>query len=236
MHCIPVVMPALRPPRADLFPILRQALTDLKEDDIVLISSKVVAIHEGRCIPISNADKNKCVRQEADICIDTPYRDTPLTIKHHAFLGSAGIDESNGDGHLVLLPKDPFASAEMLHTFLTTTWGYSRIGVIITDSRSQPFRYGATGIAIGFYGIEPLISHIGKRDLFGRMIRYERSDLVDGLAAAACVVQGEVAESTPIVIARNVPGVIFRNAHLKDELMVPPHDDMFRVLYERFLR
>jgi len=156
---------------------------------------------------------------------------------HNTFLSGAGIDESNGDGHYVLLPKDPFASAHALHAFICSTYDVQKLGVIITDSRSHPFRYGATGVALSWWGIEPLDDHRGRLDLFGREIQVERSNVVDGLAAGATVVAGEVDECIPVVIVRDVPRLTFTasDQNTRDHLFSPYKDDTFRVLYEKWL-
>jgi len=115
------------------------------------------------------------------------------------------------------------------------THGLERLGVILTDSRSLPLRYGASGVAVGWWGIRPLESHIGECDLFGRPLRYERSNVVDGVAAAATVMMGEVAEQTPVVIARGVPKGEFVAGNTRADLFCPFAEDTFRVLYDRFL-
>lgn len=235
MHFSPVKTKRFEPPQDDLFAELDRSLPALGEGDILLVSSKVVAIDEGRCVEAAAVEKSAVVATEADLLIERPYWPTPLAISNHAFIGAAGIDESNGGGYLVLLPKDPFASAQRMHEHLCRTHGLERVGVILTDSRSLPLRYGASGVAIGWWGISPLRSHIGERDLFGRPLRYERSNVVDGLAAAATVLMGEVAEQTPIVIARSVPGMEFTTHHTREELFCPYAEDTFRILYERFL-
>jgi len=236
MELIPIKTRVMQPPKDDLFSVLDTALTSLQERDVVLISSKIVAIDEGRCVPVVNTDREALVATEADLLIPRPYWGTPLSVVHSAFIGTAGIDESNADGHFVLLPKDPFASAQKIHTYLKTRFELTQVGVIITDSHSQPMRRGASGISIGFWGFEPVINHIGEEDLFGRRMKIEQSNLADGLAAGATVVMGEVAECQPVVIARNVPEVSFTEENKKDTLFVPFEDDTFRVLYDRFLK
>lgn len=235
MQYIPIKTRILLPPQDDLLAVLDEFLVDIKEYDIILISSKVVAISEGRCILKSAVDKTDLVKNEADVIIERPYWNSPLTIKHHTFLGASGIDESNGNGYFILLPEDVFASAEKIHKYLKAKHHVNNIGVIITDSRSLPLRYGATGVALSWWGMEPLQNHIGRPDLFGRLIEVERSNLVDGLAAGATVVAGEVNECIPVVIARGVPNVVYTEANTKDSLFAPYNDDTFRVLYERFL-
>lgn len=235
MQFISIKTRVLEPPQDDLLAVIQDSVTDIKNGDVVLISSKVVAIHEGRCVALADADKESFVASEADFIIPTDYRTHPLTVTRHTFLGGAGIDESNGNGHLILLPENCFTSAQYLHEFFCTTYGVTDIGIIITDSRSLPFRYGASGVALGWWGIEPLEDHIGKPDLFGREFKYERSNLVDGLAAGATVVAGETDECTPLVIARGVPRLTFTTADTRTHLLALYSDDTFRVLYERWL-
>ncbi len=236
MHYIPVKTRVLVPPQDDLLAVFRESLPTLRERDIVLISSKVVAIHEGFTVPIGQGvEKATLVAEAADLIIPRPYWPAPITVAHHTFLGAAGIDESNGNGHYILLPKDLFTSASSLRQWLATEYEVRELGVIITDSRSMPFRFGATGVALAWAGIEPIEDCRGRKDLFGREIQYERSNLVDGLAAGANVLMGEVDECTPIVIARDVPRIVYTDRETRDQLFVPFTDDTFRVLYEKFL-
>lgn len=225
----------MQPPQDDLFAVLDTYLNELQEGDVIAISSKIISIHEGECLPLETTDKTNLVRQEADLVIERPYWHSPLTVTKSAFIGTAGIDESNADGYLVLLPKDAFASAKSIHEYVRQRFGLTNIGIVVTDSHSTPLRRGAMGVAIGWWGFAPTIDHVGKKDLFGRKIKVEVSNLVDGLAAGATVVMGEVAECQPVVIIREVPGLTFTDRHTKDDLFVPLEEDTFRVLYEKFL-
>jgi len=235
MQFIPIKTRIMQPPQDDFWSVLDESLLSLKEEDVVLISSKVLAIHQGRSVKIEGQDKNSLVEAEADFIVPRPYWPSPLSVAHHAFLGAAGIDESNGDGYYILLPENIFALAEEVHQYLCTKFNVTKLGVIVTDSHSSLFRYGATGVALGWFGLEPVEDHRGRADLFGREIQYERSNLVDGLAAAAVVVSGEVDECMPIVIAREVPNVTFTNTATAEQLFVTYEEDTFRVLYEKFL-
>ncbi|NBC30588.1 MAG: hypothetical protein GVY29_11445, partial [Spirochaetes bacterium] len=118
MEVLPVRTPILNPPQQDLAPALAAALPPLSERDVICISSKVVAIDEGRCVPVADAEKAQLVSAEAELVIPVSYKRVPLTVKHNAFIGAAGVDESNGDGHYILQPSDPFASAARWHTWL----------------------------------------------------------------------------------------------------------------------
>jgi F420-0:gamma-glutamyl ligase len=235
MEFIPVQTRIMHPPKDDLFAVLDTHLADVREGDVVCVSSKVVAIHQGRCVPAGSIEKSELVKREAELFILRGNAPTPLTVKQATFIGAAGIDESNADGHYILMPEDLFGFARALWEHIRAKHALQNVGIIITDSRSLPLRYGATGVALAFWGFAPLLDHRGEEDLFGREIRHERSNLADGIAAGANVVMGEVAESTPIVIARSVPGLAFTEANDPSELFTGFEDDIFRVLYERFL-
>lgn len=235
MQFIPVKTRVLQPPQDDLLAALDESLKDVREGDVVVVSSKVVAIHEGRCVPVSDFDKTAHIEHAAEVIVPRPYWRAPLTITNHVFVSSAGVDRSNSDGFYTLLPADPFVSAKNIHQYLTNRFGLSEAGVIITDSRSEPCRYGAVGVSIGWWGINPLEDHIGKTDLFGRKMKVERSNIVDGIAAGATVVMGEVAEQTPVVVARDIPNLHFTEKNTRDQLFCPFREDTFRVLYEGFL-
>lgn len=235
MQYIPIKTQILKPPQDDLFEVLDEALSGVLEGDIIVVSSKVVSIHEGNCIPVEEVDKKQLVQEEAELYIPRPYWPSPLTIKYSAFIGNAGLDESNANGHYVLLPRDPFSSAKEIYEYLAKRFCVSNIGVVITDSHSSPLRRGATGVAIGWWGFKPTINHVGKPDLFGREFRVEVSNIADAIAAGAGLVMGETNECQPVVIARGIPQVTFVTLDTKDELFVPFIDDTFRVLYEGFL-
>ena len=235
MQYIPIKTRIFQPPQDDLFAILDESLVEVREADIVVVSSKVVSIHEGNCLPTTSIEKKVLIEKEAELAIPRSYWSSPITVKHNAFIGTAGIDESNANGHYILLPKDPFLSAQNIHTYLTKRFNLERVGVIITDSHSSPLRRGALGVSIGFWGFAPTINHVGKPDLFGREFRIEVSNLADALAAGAGIVMGETNECQPVVIVRDTPGLTFIDANLKEDLLVPFADDTFRVLYERFL-
>jgi coenzyme F420-0:L-glutamate ligase len=235
MQYIPFKTRVMQPPKDDLLAVLDGALREVKEGDIVAVSSKVVSIYEGNCLLASETDKSALVLKEADLAIPRTYWSSPLTITHSAFIGTAGIDESNADGYYVLLPKDPFASAKNIHTYLRNRFNLKEVGVIITDSHSSPLRRGAFGVSIGWWGFHPTTNHVGKPDLFGRPFKIEVSNIADALAAGAGLVMGETDECQPVVVIRDTPNIVFTDANTKDELFVAFQDDTFRVLYERFL-
>jgi dihydrofolate synthase / folylpolyglutamate synthase len=235
MKYIPVKTRIMQPPEDDLFAVLEESLHGVTEGDVIAVSSKIVSIYEGNCVPVGNVEKKDLIEQEAELLIPRSYWPSPLTVKHNAFIGTAGIDESNANGHYILLPKDPFKSAKEIQKYLKDRFNIKKIGVVITDSHSVPLRRGAIGVSIGYAGFAPTINYVGKSDLFGREMKIEVGNIVDALAAGAGVVMGETDECQPVVIIRDVPNLTFTEEDTKDSFLVPFEEDTFRVLYERFL-
>ena len=203
----------------------------LENGDVLVITSKIIALAEKRTGKIK--DKEKLIRQESHEIISTPW--AFLTLSKDGWGINAGIDESNADDEIILLPKDPFASAEKLLGKLKTHYKIQKLGILITDTRSVPLRVGTVGRAIGFAGFKPLKSYIGKDDLFGRKSRVTQSNHADALAGTAVCVMGEGSEQTPLALIKNSP-VTFtsRPVSLKDKkLHLLPHDDIFECVFRR---
>jgi Uncharacterized conserved protein len=123
-----------------------------------------------------------------------------LTIKNGTLAASAGVDESNANGHYILLPENPQNTANQIRQYLKTKFQLNNFGVIITDSISSPLRWGVRGIALAYSGFVPFRSYIGKSDIFGRTMHYSKVFLPDPLATAAVLLMGEGNESQPLVI------------------------------------
>lgn len=236
MQYIPIKTRIMMPPQDDLFSVLDESLIDLEEQDLLLVTSKIVAIHQGLCIPIESVDKRKLVEQEAEHWIEAPaqYKDSPLAIKYGAMFFGAGIDESNSNNTYTLLPHEPFAAAKEIWQYVTKKHHLKELGVIITDSHSLPMRKGVLGISIGLWGFHPVDHHVGKKDLFGRVLQLSSTNIADAVSAGAAAVSGEADEGTPIVIARNVPNVVFTTADIRHEMLIDPKDDIYSTLLKPF--
>ncbi len=229
MHIIPITTRVFFPPKDDLFGILDQSLPRLTERDIVVVTSKVVAIGEGRCIPAgTKAEKEVLIAKEADyLARFSEGRRSLFSIKGHTVVGSAGIDDSNGNGYWILWPKQPMKSAKRIWDFLRARDRLQRLGVIITDSYSTPMRLGTLGISIGFFGFHPVVRHIGKKDIFGRKFKFSRTNLADGIASAAVLTMGETNERKPVAVVREVPLLRFVPYDTSRELLIRPKEDIY---------
>lgn len=235
MEIIPIRLGALKAPKASLIDELRKAHLTLVEGDIICISSKVVSIDEGRCVPLEDTSREELIREESDWYLKAPrtskWRQF-FTIAHGAMVGSAGVDESNGNGHYILYPKDPFKSAKRIRKWCMKEYGVTKLAVVITDSTSTPLRRGAIGFALAWDGMDPLRDYRGTKDIFGRHFVIELANLVDALAASAVFVMGEGREQTPLALIRNAPGVVYKNRSSKsDQLIVKPAEDIFAPLF-----
>lgn len=227
------------PPRDDLYPLLDKHLPPLYERDILVITSKVVSIHQGRCVKIDPAvSKDALILREAERYCPRPENyayDILLTIKYHALLPSAGIDESNGNGWYVLLPKRPDIAAQEIREYVQRIRGIRPLAVVITDSHTIPLRYGTVGIAIGCWGLAPVRDYRGKQDIFGRTLQITQTNLVDAVAGAAVLVMGEGAEQTPLAIVRGLEGVEFNDTDPAPAWHVPAQEDLYAPILTPFI-
>ena len=196
-----------------IFDLLDEYLQDLSEGSVVAITSKVVAICEGRVVPIGSVEKEDLVKKESDqyLAPSLSKFGMSFTITHNTLIPVAGIDESNGNGNYVLWPADPQKSANEIRAYLAKRFDLKKVGVVITDSTARPLHYGTEGVAIGYSGLAPSNSYIGKPDLYGRPLKISISNVLDALAAAAVLVMGEGSEQTPLAVVEDLPFINFQD-------------------------
>lgn len=204
-----------------MFQAISASLKSLPEKSILVVTSKVVSIWQGRCIPTTRyPDKYKLVIREADLYLPrnlVPGAWCIHTIKNNIFIPSAGIDESNAAGHYILWPCNPKRVARELWVWLRQKYHIKDLGVIITDSHTIPLRRGVLGISLAHYGFAPLKDYRNTPDLFGRLLKMTQVNIADGLAAAAVILMGEGKESMPICIIKNVPWIKFISKPFKSK-------------------
>lgn len=243
---VPVVAPG-----DDLAALTMAALAHsdvrLQQDDVLVVAQKIVSKAEGRAVELRTVEPstravelareiNKDPRLVELILSETKriVRSGPdvLIVEHRlGFIGAnAGVDQSNvgpqdGVERALLLPHDPDASAEALHTALEKNHGV-RIGVIINDSFGRPWRLGTTGVALGCAGLPALKDLRGRPDLLGRPLRVSVSAFADEIAAAASLLMGQGDEGRPIVLVRGLDW--HEPASPASTLLRPADEDLFR--------
>ena len=199
----------------------------IREESVLVVTSKIVALSEGRTA--DPADRERIIKEESKLAIRTPY--TWLTVKDDMVMSSAGIDESNVEGKLVLLPKDSYKTAATLRTKLMKHFGVKKLGVLIPDSRLLPFRAGAVGVAMGYAGFKGIRDYRGSKDIFGRVLKISRTDVADSLATAAVLEMGEGNERYSLALITDAR-VDFVHRIKKDELKIEIENDLYRPLFQ----
>lgn len=199
----------------------------ISDSAVLAVTSKIVALSEGRTGRVE--DREKIIEEESEFVLRTKY--TSLTIKDGTIMAAAGVDESNADGKLVLLPKNSFDAAEVLREKLMRRFNLTNLGILITDSRLLPLRAGVVGVALGYAGFKGVRDYRGTKDIFGRELKLSRTDVADGLATAAVLEMGEGAEQRPLCVIENAL-VEFTDTVDRTELHIDIEDDVYKPLFD----
>jgi coenzyme F420-0:L-glutamate ligase / coenzyme F420-1:gamma-L-glutamate ligase len=192
----------------------------LRDGDILVISSKFIAVSEGRVVDLGTvvpsdyaASESRRLNIPAELC-ELIIRESDdviggvsgfmLTLKEGLLTPNAGIDKSNvAHGKVVLYPRSPLESATALVEEMRFRRGVE-IGVVVSDSRLMPTRKGTVGVALAAAGMEAIVDLRGKPDLFGNVLKVTSQAIADDLCSGAQIVMGEANESTPIVLVRGL--------------------------------
>lgn len=193
---------------------------EVMDGDVLVISSKFVAVSEGRVVSLSSvkpgsralelskrfdvpAELCELIVQESDLIIGGVHGFI-LSLWNGLLTPNAGIDKSNIEhGKVVLYPKDPRESAARI----ADAWSKRRrvrIGVVISDSRLTPTRMGTIGVALAAVGVQAIKDLRGHPDLFGNPLKVTRQAIADDLCSGAQLLMGEADEATPVVIVRGL--------------------------------
>jgi coenzyme F420-0:L-glutamate ligase / coenzyme F420-1:gamma-L-glutamate ligase len=242
-------LPGLPEVRAgdDLASLLVGAAPDpLRDGDVLVLAHKVVSKAEGRVRALAAVHPGPLARRLAaehdkdprhvQVVLDESAqllrarRGVLITVTHHGFVcANAGVDASNApeEGTLVLLPRDPDASARGLRARVRELTGAAP-AVLVTDSFGRAWRHGQADVAIGCAGLHPLEDWRGRADAAGRELRATWIALADEVAAAADLVRGK-ASREPAVIVRGLE----RHVTVEDgpgaaALRRPAAEDLFR--------
>ena len=224
---------------------LKKNKTRLENNDVLAISSKFVALAEGRIVKLSSIKAGRKAKEisrklgmkpeMAQLVLDEAEKifsgveNFLLAIKDGMIAPNAGIDRSNiYPGYAILYPENSFKAAENIRKEIHRKTG-KNIGVVITDSRLMPTRIGTTGIAIAVSGLEPVQNCIGKKDLFGNRLKYTKRALADDMAAAAQMLMGETNEAVPVVLLRaeNPPWKFTGRKIKKTEMAIDWRKDIY---------
>jgi len=214
-----------------LLEAVRAAGLELADGDVLAVTSKVVAKAEGRLLPLpaDPAARERTLREAvAAETVRVVARRGRLVIAEtrQGLVGAnALVDASNAGGDaLVLLPRDPDASAAGLRAAIEALDGHD-VAVVVTDTLGRPWRLGQTDVAVGLAGMGALEDWRGRPDGDGRLLEVTEVAVADEVAAAADLVKGK-ASRVPAALLRGVPRP--KGEGRARDLVRPPADDLFR--------
>lgn len=210
----------------NLLAFILEYVPQLRERDVVVVTSKIVALSQGRYV--SNVQKDafeSLVAREGTILAKTKH--VLLTIKDALLMANAGIDHSNAQGGVVLLPSDSFTTSAAIRAALMKHFGVRELGVIISDSRTYPLRKGVVGVALGHAGLCGIHDYTGTPDIDGRLFQFESMNIVDCIATAAILEMGEGSEQTPLAVVSDCRFMYPTESTDRNELTIAPEDDMY---------
>lgn len=178
------------------------ARTELDDNDVVVVTSKVVSKAAG--LATTRARNEVLAEQTARVVARAG--DTVIVRTHAGLiLAAAGIDASNTTaGTLLPLPSDPDHEARTIRTRLRDLSG-RRVAVIVSDTVGRAWRVGQTDIAIGCAGLCPLDSFEGRHDAYGNQLHVTAPAVVDQLAGTAELVSGKLGGNPFVIIRGTTP-------------------------------
>jgi coenzyme F420-0:L-glutamate ligase / coenzyme F420-1:gamma-L-glutamate ligase len=187
---------------------------DLRAGDVVVVAHKVVSKAEGAIVALADVTATDRARELAagtdkdprhvQVVLDESAelvraeRGVVIARTAHGFVcANAGVDASNAPAPdtLVLLPRDPDASARALRASLP-----ARPAVVIADSFGRAWRNGQVEVAIGVAGLHALDDWRGRPDAAGRQMRATWIAIADEAAAAADLVRDKDSREPAVVV------------------------------------
>lgn len=223
----------------------------LRDDEIVVISQKAVSKAEGAIVSLADvtptrraielaaaphpggvAKDPRAVQVVLDESTEIVRAQRGVLIcrtRNGLVCANAGVDASNAaqDETVILLPKDPDASAKRLRARLRELTGAAP-GILITDSFGRAWRHGQCDIAIGCAGLLPLEDWRGRTDARGRELLATWLAVADALAAAADLTRAKDSKE-PVVLVSGLGRLVTKaDGPGAVALVRPLEDDLFR--------
>jgi coenzyme F420-0:L-glutamate ligase/coenzyme F420-1:gamma-L-glutamate ligase len=208
------------------------AAADLREGDVLVVTSKVVSKAEGALRRLAPGEDRETARQRAiddeSVTVVAERGRTRISRTRHGFvLASAGVDASNvHDDEIALLPTDPDRSARSLRASISTQLGIT-IGVVVSDTFGRTWRYGLTDVALGVAGLAPIVDLKGRVDPYGLALEMTETALADAVAGAADLVKGKLGGVAAAVVTGLGPWVTGDDGPGAACLVRPLDEDMF---------
>lgn len=223
-------------PGSDLAAILINSLRrnriDLKDGDILVVASKVVSKADGRLRTVGDrAEFEELVASSSTHLVAERTYGSGTTVQivrtqAGTVQAAAGLDQSNSGGAVVLHPHDCDRSAAVLRQRVEASFAV-RIGLIVSDTSSRPWRIGVSDIALGLSGFSGLDDQRGRPDDDGRVQSVTIRAIADEIAAAADIVKGS-SRGLPMALVRGAGGYLDNGADGAKALSRELGEDWFR--------
>jgi coenzyme F420-0:L-glutamate ligase len=231
----------------DLVDVILEAVKkqdlELENNDIIALTSKVVAFAENRLIKLSEIEPSKkaeelakrfslqpafaeLILREADK-IYGGVEKAILTLKNGTLTANAGIDNKNAPkDYAVLWLNNPQKWARYIREEIKNRTG-KRVGVLIVDSGLVPLRKGTVGLALAVAGFKPVKDRRGEKDIYEKLIVITQHAVAEDLASAAHFLMGEAAERTPIVIIKGANVDFDDGVYGSEDMAIPEKECIF---------
>ncbi|MDR3662733.1 MAG: coenzyme F420-0:L-glutamate ligase [Mycobacterium sp.] len=201
-------LPEFRP-GDDVAAAIATAAPWLRNDDVLVVTSKVLSKAEGRIVAApTDPDERDALRRKLinDEAVRVLARKGRTLITENAIglvQAAAGVDGSNvSTTELALLPVDPDGSAVRLRTGLQERLGVT-VAVVVTDTMGRAWRNGQIDAAIGAAGLAVLHGYSGVQDTHGNELLVTEVAIADEIAAAADLVKGKLT-GIPVAVVRGL--------------------------------
>ena len=201
---------------------------DLRDGDVVVVTSKVVSKAERRLVEAATEEERQALIDAESVREVARRGPTRIVETRHGFvLASAGVDTSNVErGVIALLPVDPDGSARRLRDGLRARRGVD-VAVVVSDTFGRPWRRGLTDVAIGVAGLGAVRDFVGQADAYGNELAMTQVAEADEIASAAELVMGKLG-GVPVAVVRGLTPPPDDGLGVR-ALVRPAAEDMFRL-------
>jgi coenzyme F420-0:L-glutamate ligase / coenzyme F420-1:gamma-L-glutamate ligase len=222
----------------------------LGDGHVVVIAHKAVSKAEGAVVALRDIQPSERARELAAQAPDPAEAKDPRAVQvvldeseeilraergvlicrtRHGFVcANAGVDASNASSPetLVLLPRDPDASARRIRGRITELTGASP-AVLITDSFGRAWRHGQLDVALGLAGMQPLEDWRGRTDATGLELRATWLAVADAAAGAADLARAKDSREPVVIIEGLERFVSAEDGAGAGALVRPLEEDLF---------
>jgi coenzyme F420-0:L-glutamate ligase/coenzyme F420-1:gamma-L-glutamate ligase len=154
--------------------------------------------------------------------------------RHGLVCANAGVDVSNAPSpeSVVLLPRDPDASARAIRARLRELAGIARgepaPAVLIADTFGRAWRHGQTDVAVGLAGMQPLDDWRGRTDAAGLKLEATLPAVADAAAGAADLARSKDSREPVVLVEGLARFITTEDGPGAAALLRPLEEDLFR--------